>query len=90
MNVYVWPETWPITHYVHDGGAVLVVAASLDRAREMWREHVEKWRTKHAHIYDDLSARGPQPDALDEEPGHVLPTTSTEELLLVFPDAGCC
>lgn len=36
MNIYVWDYTSPVNDSYHDGGGVLIVAPTLERARALW------------------------------------------------------
>jgi hypothetical protein len=79
MNVYVWQRVGAVSSNWHSSGGLLVVAPGLTQARE---------RIAAAELCDD---EGRPCEALAVDPDHALPTADdTPEMLLVFPDAGCC
>lgn len=81
MNIYVWEYADGVTDSLHDGGGVLVVAATVDKAREQWGEY--------ARNFDGVKPLSNT--ALDDDPQHVWPTEFfAEERIIVFPDLGCC
>lgn len=86
MNVYIWGRVDPVSTANHDSGAVVIVAESLPAARLAWgdSDDVAEIKGHYAYAGDDPVT------ALSGTPDHVLPTTSDEPLVLVFPDAGCC
>ena len=85
MNVYIWKHTAGVTTNWHSGGGLLIVAASLDRARALWVE-----RNDAPNIADWERLSDPSL-AVKPDPDHSLPTApDASELVIVFPDAGCC
>lgn len=38
VNLYIWEDVDPISSNYHDGGGLAIIAANLDRARELWAE----------------------------------------------------
>ena len=73
-KMYVWERVSGLTSNWHDGGGTLVVADSLEFAREL------------------LQANGVSKscEALTEEPNISTSVEINEDLVVIFPDAGCC
>lgn len=75
MKCFVWERIDEITDAYHDAGGLLIIAESLDNAKDLWA--AERVRVGHAKR-ESL----PTPD--HEWPVEAAPT------VIVFPDAGCC
>jgi hypothetical protein len=94
MNIYIWRDVANLTNKHHDGGGVVVVAPTLDRAREIIRDSnrcVDEWHTEPGG--EHWSDCGPRTDceALTAEPDAIYPTTDDQHVdLYVFKNAGCC
>lgn len=74
MQLFIWTYVGDLTTNYHSGGSAVVVAASVDRARELIA----------ANCPADCSALNDAPDkiyALDGQPA---------EEIFIFADAGCC
>ena len=86
MHVYIWKDADCITHRWHNSGGLLIVAPSIERARELWLANPPY------NPYGDLPDTEPPlgSTATDPDPDIVLPTSSADELVVVFPDSGCC
>lgn len=92
MNVYIWKNVRRASEGYHDDGGVVVIASSLDVAREeLRREYHYTFRDGRTSTYTrvpaDCGAFTEEPDAAyalmdipDPEAQHVF----------VFPNAGCC
>lgn len=85
MNVYIWQSTGPVTTNWHSGGGLLIIAATLDRARALWVERNDALDADAWERLDDPTlATKPDPDL-------ALPTApDVAERVIVFPDMGCC
>lgn len=82
MNVYIWERLAQLTGSYHSGGGAVVVADSLEAARQMVLGYYAK---EMAHETD------PEPcDVTASEPDAVYPCEAAEPRLFVFPNAGCC
>ena len=82
MHVFIWTYVDPITSSWHSGGGVLIVAESLEAAKVIWLDSEDA---------KSVTRNGGDPaTVLVDAPDHTLPTGSTEPLLVLFPDAGCC
>lgn len=82
-TAYVWEvASGSVQSSYHSGGGVLIVTDGDPRA--VWREHVASRNADRSQWGEPLD-----PDALDDEPDHTFPADSPD-LLVVFPDAGCC
>ena len=87
MKIFIWERLRQISHRYHSEGGVLAVAESVEEARKQIYEYIngpegaEPWETFYGTI------KG-VPEG--EEPDYILNTDSTEPLVCVFPDAGCC
>ena len=78
MNIYIWNYTSPVSTEYHDGGGLLIVADSLEDARDQWSKYAAD---------QDLSDE----EAVLSDPDHVFPTSQdAEPQVMVFLDAGCC
>lgn len=76
MQLYIWNSVSDLTDNYHNGGGVVVIAPSLERAREIVKA------TSYATHPDKCGA-------LTELPNYVIDTL-TEERCFIFRDAGCC
>lgn len=74
MNLYMWKRLEAVTSNYHSAAAVVIIAASLDRAHAL-----VPYRGRH-------EKREPmtEPDVI-----YVL-HEAAEESVFIFPDAGCC
>lgn len=75
MNLYIWPKATYLTDNYHDGGGVIAIAPTLDRAREIITSA-------------NYSDRPLSSSVLITDP--IVITELTEEYCMIFPDAGCC
>lgn len=73
-SLYIWNRVAGLTDSYHDGGGLVVIASSLDRAREIL--------TAEAGVQENCEAFTIPPDMEVECAG--------EEYIAVHPDAGCC
>ena len=83
MSIYIWERVNMMSDYYHSEGGVVVVAKSLERAREIAREHFNP-EEEHETLTDYDTT------VFDTEPQKVFRVTSKEEYYCDFPDAGCC
>lgn len=74
-SLYIWNSVSDLTDNYHNGGGVVVVAPSLERARKIIKENC-------------YSEHPDKCGALTEPPDHVIDLS--EERCFIFPDAGCC
>jgi hypothetical protein len=74
MKLFIWNNIDGVSRNYHDGGGLVVIAASLERAREMI---VTEDRCKPT-----CAALTVDPDLTRECEG--------EEYFAIHPDAGCC
>lgn len=76
MKAFIWSDVNHITNNWHDGGALLVIAPTLEEARKLGTEN-------HGNDGDkpDLSK---EPNFVFDAPGYTEPDTH------VFENAGCC
>lgn len=81
MNVYIWDRLECVSANYHSGGGLLIVAESLEAARQIIAEKL-----------DDPGPRYPvNCDGKTVDPTVVLPTSdNASPMMMVFPDAGCC
>lgn len=84
MKCYIWRRVTGLTDRHHDAGGLVIVAPSLERARELLRA-TEGVRT-------EVDEYGETPcEAFDRDPDQVYDLAGTpEERVWVFPNAGCC
>jgi hypothetical protein len=78
MKIFIWENVSHVSDSYHGGGGVAVVAATLERARELLpspKPYGEDVKRCEAH---------------DVAPTATYETTASEERVFVFPDAGCC
>ena len=77
MHIYIWNDVENLTTSYHSDGGLNIIASSLERAREMWKER-----------YPTLNC-----DCLSTEPDYELNLhneESYEEVIIRSPNAGCC
>ena len=95
MNVYIWQRVDHLTHNYHDEGGIVVIAHSLDRAKEI----VQGIRTKV--LFDSNSHGECTPEELpyptmryelvaDRMEGAEGLKFEQPESFIIFPDSGCC
>lgn len=75
MKTFIWKDLTVMSYHWHSDGGIVAIANSLERAREIIR-----------------SEDGPEltSDALTTEPDLIYDCAATEEVVLYFPNAGCC
>lgn len=83
MSIYIWERVNMMSDNYHSEGGVVVVAKSLERAREIAREHFNP-EEEHETLTDYDTT------VFNTEPQKVFRVTSKEEYYCDFPDAGCC
>lgn len=76
MKAFLWEYLSNVTHSYHNGGAVLVIAESLEDAKAQ----VPRVRDEYAG--------DPTPEPVGE-PDYVWPIEA-EPAVFVFEDSGCC
>lgn len=77
MTLFVWHSEDYMTDNYHSAAGVVVIADSLDRAREL--------------AVEQRTYRGDKPlELLTNNPDMVRDGIHGPECCLVFPDAGCC
>jgi len=77
MKLFLWESVDGVSSNYHDEGGVVIIADSLEHARELWNE--ERYRKDcEIHVVD--------PDAV-----YVLdPNCIWAPTTYAFPNAGCC
>lgn len=93
MNIYIWQSVDELTTSYHSDGGCVVVAPSLDRARELLTEPYCDGIMHDTHSDREqchLVARD-KCEALRTEPDYIYPTSDeAEATVIVFPNTGCC
>lgn len=83
MKAFLWSNVSKCTERYHSGGAVLIEAENLERAREIgvfkYDEYTDQGEVEATARISDLER---EPDAVFE--------TTGEEKVWVFPNSGCC
>jgi len=96
MKVFIWERVTNATNEYHSSGGLVVVAASLERARELIpATFCDSLFHDDCHADDGSECRmvlvRGDCEALKVEPDYVYPTyAGTDERVIVFPNAGCC
>lgn len=75
MKMFIWEYLGGLTGNYHDGGGVLVVAETQDRAVELIKLHNSELVVEFGD--------NPEADLIYE-------VEANEEKIMIFPDAGCC
>lgn len=75
MYIFIWEDVKNLTGRYHDGGGLVIVAESLDKARAAYLRDEGK---------TDCSALTVPPNRVITCADHESPS------VFVFPDAGCC
>lgn len=84
MNVYIWHRIDKCTSEHHPEGGLVVVAKSLERAREIARNAGRGKKSGCDTSIVEHCDPSPAPDV-------VLPLAGgPEERVIMFPDSGCC
>ena len=91
MQVFIWVDISAVSYNYHDDGGIVIVAESIERAREMMRvigdhEEYDHKAGKSIPVSNVPSTCA----AFTEEPLLILDTTHSKEEMFIFPDAGCC
>lgn len=87
MNIYIWRNVTNMTDRFHSEAAVLVVAETVERARQLADEFGARTDGTNGRMGDAPDGRRME---LADDPDFVYPTTENIEQVVVFPDAGCC
>ena len=87
MNIYIWQSITNMTDHFHSDAGVLVVAGTVDRARELADEYGSRTDGSNLRMTNTPVGRRKE---LADDPDFVYPTTENLEQVVVFPDAGCC
>ena len=75
MTVFIWSGLSHLTDNYHHGGGLVVVAESLEQARELFKPPLVPAEC----------------DAFTVEPDRALPVPDdAKEEVFIFEDAGCC
>lgn len=78
MKLFIWENVEYLTTNYHDSGGLVIMAETLERAREL----------VPAHTDDDGNPR--ICEAMTQPPDAALTVESEQERVWIFPDAGCC
>jgi len=73
-KMYVWENVSELTNNYHDGGGVMVIADSMEAAREL--------------LIKNGVPKGC--GAMKEQPDYSASVGSDEDKVFIFQDAGCC
>lgn len=76
MHVFIWHYIGELTGSYHNEGGAVVVAETVERARELLEAR------EHTRLADDEQ----DPDVTYKLGGR----KKIEEAVYIFPDAGCC
>lgn len=93
MYAFVWQDATHVTDREHDEGGFFVVAASIERARELIAAPfcVARHWAYSGVVPCEMSDCRTKSSAMTDEPAATYELAgSPEESLVVFPDAGCC
>jgi hypothetical protein len=82
MKIFIWSNLMKVSRRYHSEGGLVVVAESLEAAREIIREQVDAPKDVHSKALDC--------DAKTTEPDEVFDVGEAKEYFCVFPNAGCC
>lgn len=85
MNAYIWQNATDITDRYHSGGGVLIIAPTLERAREVF--------LRDGTLPGNEFGPGFVPsesNVLTTDPDVFYRIEATDERLFLFPNAGCC
>ncbi len=86
MKLFVWKKVYELTGRYHNGGGVIVVAPTLELARELITEESDKLL-----VEDGEPRHEDPPEWVKNEPDHTfLLDSGTGEHVTIFPDKGCC
>jgi hypothetical protein len=82
MKVFVWQDLSCMSRAFHKAGGIIVIADSLDRAREILKED------NHWNMEEGSSMS----TALNTDPAIIIDSIAApeEEKIFYFPNAGCC
>jgi len=80
MKTFIWKELPVVSSRYHSGGGAVVIAENKERAEELLRETVKKYREEVEMDMTDFK--------IDSEP--YIIEGGLEEKVFIFPDAGCC
>lgn len=76
MKLFLWEEVDHATERYHPEAGIVVIAESLERARDLLRRPDE-------YVPSNCGA-------YTQEPDYTTEVTDTQERVFIFPDAGCC
>lgn len=82
MKIFIFESVGQLTPNYHSGGALIIIAETLEKSLLMAKEY----RTKYSFETHDIN--------LTEEEINNVKTfelkKDTEEKIFIFPDSGCC
>jgi hypothetical protein len=94
MNIYIWYGVANLTTNYHSGGGLVIVAPTLERARELLAAPADCEYPWHDADDDHTSSCRPErasASAMKDDPDVTYALQGdVEEKITVFPDAGCC
>lgn len=94
MNLYLWYSVSDLTDSYHSSGGLVVVAPTLERARELIAEPycLGAWHGSAGHDCNGHPQRSRSDcEAMTEAPDVVMALAGEQpEHVYIFPDAGCC
>ena len=82
MKLFLWRRIDQCTRNEHSEGGVVVVAETVERARELAAQYCDDYELGHAPGHCQIRP--------DELPDAVYDVPGREEAVYLFPDKGCC
>jgi len=89
MKIFVWQCAGDLTTSWHSGGGLVIVAESLEQARDMMKQNISGTKKDYDNpVWSRMKKKAPP---LTEEPLFEASLRGKHEAqLMVFPNAGCC
>ena len=84
MKLFIWKDVEGVTSREHNSGGVAVVAATVEEARALIKQHPQReYKSRGPDVVRPADPPG-VPDAVYNLLGHY------DRKVFVFPNAGCC
>ena len=83
MKLFKWSDVDYLTTSYHDNGGLVVIAETLERARELISDKCPGKHWSHDAVPHRCSA-------MDTDPDDTFEIFGGSETIWVFPNAGCC
>lgn len=82
MKMFLWYNVDNVTDRYHSSAGVVIIAETLEAARELYKERPNQEGTDHEGEYNN--------ELFTAEPDLICECDHPKAEVMIFPDAGCC